>query len=109
MKPLLSIIPLLLLLSPATAYDAPTVANAKNAPSYSVTFADSDAVTGTITFSPTIFGSVQVEVDMTGFPAVGGPFKYHVHQAAVAPGLPKDWCVSSLISDVSTSESRLTI
>lgn len=43
----------------------------------------SDKLSGDVKFTGASNGSVSVEVDLSGFPSVGGPFSYHVHTAPV--------------------------
>ncbi|CUM62458.1 uncharacterized protein PRCAT00000008001 [Priceomyces carsonii] len=61
---------------------APVVTDSPKGAKYSAEF-EKGVVSGEIDFSSSSNGSVSVNVDLSGLPSVGGPYKYHVHQLPV--------------------------
>lgn len=60
---------------------APVVTDSPEGAKYVAKF--DNKLQGSVEFSSTSNGSVSVNVDLDGFPASGGPFTYHVHEAPV--------------------------
>ncbi|CAK7897226.1 cell surface superoxide dismutase [Cu-Zn] 4 [[Candida] anglica] len=60
---------------------APTTSNSPQGVKYSALFEKS--IKGSVNFTTTSNGTVQVEVDLSNFPSSGGPFTYHIHEAPV--------------------------
>lgn len=72
---------------PALSLAAPAV-ESTDSPEGSIAVAEfpeggSHSVSGSVKFSGLKNGSVQVDVDLKGLPSSGGPFLYHIHEAAV--------------------------
>lgn len=44
---------------------------------------DGTGVIGEVSFKGMKDGSIEINVDLEGFPRIGGPFMYHVHEAPV--------------------------
>lgn len=70
-----------LALSTLALSSAPKPADSPEGAKYIATFDDS--VTGSVEFSSTKNGSVQVDVNLSNLPSSGGPFLYHVHAKPV--------------------------
>ncbi|CUM46195.1 uncharacterized protein AC631_00010 [Debaryomyces fabryi] len=60
---------------------APVVTDSPEGAKYVAKF--DDKLQGSVEFSSASNGSVTVNVDLDGFPASGGPFTYHIHEAPV--------------------------
>lgn len=67
------------------AGEAPTVSDSPAGAELTATFplGGSSQVQGSVVFSALDDGQVQVSVNVSGLPTTGGPFTYHIHEAAV--------------------------
>lgn len=71
-----------LALSSLVFASAPEVSDSPKGAKYVATF-DGKNAQGSVEFSTTDDGEVQVHVDLKDLPTSGGPFLYHIHQKAV--------------------------